>query len=284
LPFGEPEKYDGKYIYDEKKPLHIDTLTFRADLKSDGYPWLTIPRTSVNPDSDRVVSTRGYVTMSLCDVDQKLLYENYDVSVYRHVGGWKFRQSKGFFIDYVDIWGSIKKKSTGVTRQMAKLMLNSLVGKFGTFARNKCLIPNVSRETSDHGGVDWTIGDSPNTQSSHYLPVSMYVNAIARKRLLSALRLNAGRVVYANTDGFVLTGAEPPKGIEQSPTELGRWKTENHWKRLRVLGIGLYQGERADGTGFDLVSSGMSRNTPIPWEKFRRGSEIMDDYGNRVVL
>ena len=75
-------------------PLHIDMITFRADLKKNGYPWLTIPRTSTNPDSDRIVSTRGYVTMSLCDVDQQLLYDNYDVSVYRHVGGWKFRKSK----------------------------------------------------------------------------------------------------------------------------------------------------------------------------------------------
>ena len=98
------------------------------------------------------------------------------------------------------------------------------------------------------------------------------------------MRLNSERVVYANTDGFVLTGAEPPKGIEQSPTELGKWKTERHWKRLRILGVGLYQGERADGTGYDLVSSGMSRNTPIPWEKFHHGSEIIDDFGNRVVI
>lgn len=289
LPYGDYEKYEGKYSYDEDMPLHIDTLTFRADLKKNGYPWLTIPRTSTNSDSDRIVSTRGYVTMSLCDVDQQLLYDNYDVSVYRHVGGWKFRKSKGFFADYVDIWGAVKQRSTGAKRQMSKLMLNSLVGKFGTFARGKCLIPNVSRETiydnaTRCGKVEWSIGDSPNNQSSHYLPVSIYVNAIARRRLITAMRLNSDRVVYANTDGFVLTGAEPPKGIEQSPTELGKWKTERHWKRLRILGVGLYQGERADGTGYDLVSSGMSRNTPIPWEKFHHGSEIIDDFGNRVVI
>lgn len=43
LPWGLPEQYEGKYEEDDDMPLHCDELTFRAELKPNGYPFcLTI--------------------------------------------------------------------------------------------------------------------------------------------------------------------------------------------------------------------------------------------------
>ena len=39
----------------------------------------------------RLDSTLGVVTMPVTDVDWETLTENYDVHVWEHVGGWKFR-------------------------------------------------------------------------------------------------------------------------------------------------------------------------------------------------
>ncbi len=65
-------------------PYHIDVMTFRADLKDDGYAFLSSPHFVYSDDRDRMISTHGYITMPLTDIDQELLQENYEVSIYEY--------------------------------------------------------------------------------------------------------------------------------------------------------------------------------------------------------
>ena len=67
IPWGEPEQYEGAYEEDTDMPLHCDELTFRAELKPDGYPFLLDNRSIYG--LNRVTSTRGYVTRVLTDSD-----------------------------------------------------------------------------------------------------------------------------------------------------------------------------------------------------------------------
>lgn len=279
LPWGYPEKYEGAYMDDDDMPYHIDVMTFRADLKPDGYAFLSSPHFAYSDDRDRMVSTHGYITMPLTDVDQELLRENYDVSVYEYGYGWKFRRSKGFFADWVDMWDEMKEHSSGGRRTLAKWVPNSMVGKFGTVPRGSCLEP----ELDDDDGITWTVRDYGRPSSS-YLPVAMYVTSLARRHLMKAMRRQSGTIVYANTDGFMLQGrVGDVKGLDMDGNRTGAWKTEGDYRRVRILGPGLYQGERTEG-GIDLISSGVTRNTPIPWDEFREGSHILDDFGNDIVL
>ena len=78
LPYGEPEPYDGAYVADEDMPRHIDVMTFRADVKRDGHAFLGVMDMLSGDRASSVTSTRGYITMALTDIDQQLLYENYD--------------------------------------------------------------------------------------------------------------------------------------------------------------------------------------------------------------
>ena len=94
----------------------------------------------------------------------------------------------------------------------------------------------------------------------------------------------SGRIVYANTDGFMMQGgAQDVKGLDMDQTRTGAWKVEGDYRRVRILGPGLYQGERTAG-GIDLISSGVTRNSPIPWDGFHEGAHVMDDFGNDIVL
>lgn len=278
LPFGPPEAYDGRYEPDRRMPRHIDLLTFRADLKEDGYPFLTPQSFAFSRTDDRIVSTHGYVTMPLTDIDQELLMENYDVSIYERVGGWKFRQSKGFFRQWVDKWDGIKEMSKGGRRSLAKGVPNLLIGKFGAVSRPTCLMP----ELDDDGGLLWRVERYGQSDANVYLPLSMFVNAHARRCLFDAMDRQDGKVIYANTDGFMVE-ASTCKGLETDANRMGKWKLEGDYRRVRILGPGLYQGEKVDG-GYDLISSGISRNTPIPWEEFHEGSVVLDDNGHEVML
>lgn len=278
LPYGLPEPYEGRYVQDDDMPLHCDEITFRAELKPDGYPFLLDGRSVYGPN--RLTSTRGYVTRVLTDVDQRLLEENYDVTVYEHVRGWKFRESKGFFRSFVDEWGSLKRRSTGGRRQMAKLVMNALVGKMASLPKGSCMLPS-----SDDGvTLEWDVAKRGESNlRTDYLPVPVWVNAYARRKLMDVCHANADRLLYANTDGCILSGWEPAKSCDVHPTELGRWKIAARYERLTILGMNRYQGWRDDGE-VDVCMSGGFFTRPIPYETFRHGSEVRDACGTMVVL
>lgn len=278
LPWGLPESYDGKYKQDDDMPLHCDELTFRAELKPNGYPFLLDSRSVYG--LNRLTSTRGYITRVLTDIDQKLLHENYEVSVYRHVRGWKFRQSKGFFRSFVDEWGELKQNATGEKRQMAKLVMNALVGKMASLPKGAVMLPL----SQDGITLDWDIAQREESNlKTDYFPVPVWVNAYARRKLMDVCHANADRLLYANTDGCILSGWEPVKSCEIHPTELGKWKIAARYEKLTILGVNRYQGWKDDG-GVDICMAGSQFTQPIPYEKFRHGMQVKDDYGTMVML
>lgn len=278
LPWGLPEPYDGKYLQDDDMPLHCDEITFRAELKPDGYPFLLDNRSIYG--LNRLTSTRGYVTRVLTDIDQKLLHENYEVSIYRHVRGWKFRQSKGFFRSFIDEWGGLKQKATGERRQMAKLVMNALVGKMASLPKGVVMLP-LSR---DGITLDWDIAQRGESNlKTDYLPVPVWVNAYARRKLMDVCHANSDRLLYANTDGCILSGWEPVDSCEIHPTDLGKWKIAARYEKLTILGVNRYQGWKDDG-GVDICMAGSQFTQPIPYEKFRHGVQVMDDYGTMIML
>ena len=259
-------------------PLHCDELTFRAELKPDGYPFLLDNR-SVD-GLNRLTSTRGYVTRVLTDIDQKLLDENYDVTIYEHVRGWKFRRSKGFFRSFVDEWGDLKRKSTGERKQMAKLIMNALVGKMASLPKGAVMLPS----SKDGVTLDWDVvrrGES--NLKTDYLPVPVWVNAYARRKLMDVCHANSDRLLYANTDGCILSGWGPVKSCDIHPTELGKWKIAARYEKLTILGMNRYQGWRDDGE-VDVCMAGSVFDAPIPYGRFRHGVKVRDACGTMVVL
>lgn len=277
LPYGEPEEYDGEYEHDKTMPLHADMLTFRADLKDGGLPFLSDAIMSAY--TEKSTSTHGFVTRVLTDIDQELLYENYDVTLFEHVKGWKFRRSKGMFLSYVNEWYNMKRNATGAQRELAKIMLNSLVGKMASIQQGSSLLPKW-----DNG----TIILEPYTRDKNniaddYIPVPMWVNAYARQRLLHECRKNMDRLIYANTDGFMLSGMEIPPDMELDSRKLGAWKVENTFDKCVILGMNRYQGHDVNGS-IKLVNSGAPRSTPIDWKDYHKGARVLDDYGEDMIL
>lgn len=278
LPWGLPEPYDGEYVQDDDMPLHCDELTFRAELKPNGHPFLLDNRSVYG--LDRLTSTRGYVTRVLTDIDQQLLRENYEVSIYRHVRGWKFRRSKGFFCSFIDEWGGLKQRETGEKRQMAKLIMNALVGKMASLPKGAVMLPL----SKDGITLDWDIAQRRGSNlKTDYLPIPVWVNAYARRELMDVCHSNADRLLYANTDGCILSGWEPVDSCEIHPTELGKWKIAARYEKLTILGINRYQGWKDDGD-VDICMAGSQFTQPIPYEQFRHGVQVMDDYGALVML
>ena len=278
LPWGLPEPYEGKYVQDDDMPLHCDELTFRAELKPDGYPLLLDDRSAYG--LNRLTSTRGYITRVLTDIDQKLLHENYEVSVYRHVRGWKFRRSKGFFRSFIDEWGELKQNAAGEKRQMAKLVMNALVGKMASLPKGAVMLPR----SKDGITLDWDIATTRRIEFENRFSSRTRMG----QRLCKAKAY--GRVPRERRPAFVrqygrciLSGWEPVRSCEIHPTELGKWKIAAKYEKLTILGMNRYQGWKDDGD-VDICMAGSQFSHPIPYKDFRHGVQVMDDYGTLVML
>lgn len=275
MPVGAPVWYDGEYHHDNDYPLHIDVIAFDARLKPGGTATLTNILPVWGYEGERLDSTLGVVTMPVTDVDWETLTENYDVHVWEHIGGWKFRKSHGLYYTYVDKWFHVKQTATGERRQMAKLLLNSLVGKFGASLYRPMLHPKPSTD----GGVDFTVDKPGSANSLAWLPTAAYVNAYGRRILSRAMNANADRVLYADTDGMILEGLDAPIGIEPDGRKLGAWKNDHNYDKLRIIGNRKYCGIEAGG---DTVMrlSGVHRAAPIPYDEFLPGSRHCNDDGH----
>ena len=279
MPTGSPIWYDGEYQHDADYPLHIDVVAFDAKLKSGKTATLTNILPVWGYEGERLDSTLGVITMPVTDVDWETLTENYDVHVWEHVGGWKFRKSHGLYYEYVDKWFHVKQTATGERKRMAKLLLNSLVGKFGASLYRPMLHPKPSGD----GGVDFTVDKPESGNSLAWLPTAAYVNAYGRQILSRAMNANADRVLYADTDGMILEGLDSPDAIETDDKRLGAWKNDHNYSKLRILGSRKYCGVETNGTTV-MRLSGVHRNAPIPYDRFVAGARHLNDYGHEFVL
>lgn len=279
MPVGAPIWYDGEYQRDADYPLHIDIIAFDARLKAGKTATLTNILPVWGYEGERLDSTLGVITMPVTNVDWETLAENYDVHVWDYIGGWKFRKSHGLYYAYVDKWFHVKQTATGERKQMAKLLLNSLVGKFGASLYRPMLHPKPSMD----GGVDFIVDKPESSNSLAWLPTAAYVNAYGRQVLSRAMNANADRVIYADTDGMILEGLDAPAGIETDDRKLGAWKNDHTYAKLRILGNRKYCGVETDG---DTVMrlSGVHRAAPIPYEEFLPGLRHLNDDGHSFMI
>ena len=146
LPIGDPIFFQGKYEEDKIYPLYIQQLTCKFEIKKNKIPTIQIKDSFYFLPNQYLTSSEGdFVTLVLTNIDLELFLDHYNVEGLIYNCGWKFKSMKGIFDSYIGKW--IKEKNDGTItgnkgqRTRAKLMLNSLYGKFAKSMRMKSKIP-----------------------------------------------------------------------------------------------------------------------------------------------
>lgn len=236
LPYSYPMYFEGAPDPDEKYPLFIVRLSCEFEIKPGHIPTIQLKNNRAFVETEYLTDSNGeIVEMTLTNVDLALFLEHYNVYNLEYICGWKFKGVTGMFKDYIDHWMHIKETTTGALRQLAKLMLNSLYGKFATNPKARKKIPVLDGE-----GVVRYVLDDPELREPVYTAMGAFITAYAREKTIRSAQAVYDRFIYADTDSLHLIGQEVPEGLDVHPTHLGAWKNEGVFTNSKYLRAKTY--------------------------------------------
>lgn len=284
LPYGYPVYFEREPKPDPDFPLFIVHMKCCFELKPGHLPTLQLKNNRRFVETEYLTTSETEdgnepVEMFLTSVDYQLLLDHYDLEDVTYINGWKFKGATGMFKDYIDHWMHIKETTTGALRQLAKLMLNSLYGKFATNPRafKKCAY------LDDNGVVRYEVIDTEAKAKKHGVPapelrdpvytaMGCFITAYAREKTIRSAQAVYDRFIYADTDSLHLVGQEVPEGLEVHPTHLGAWKNEGCFEDSKFLRAKTYM-ETVDGVT-KVTCAGMPDNVKefVTYDNFESGA------------
>jgi hypothetical protein len=270
LPYGRPEYFSGQYEDDELYPLYIQKIECRFKIKPNHLPTIQLKKNLMFAMNEYIEDSKEVVQMVLTNVDLKLFLEHYDIiGGIEYIDGYKFKACQGVFDQYIDYWMNIKMTSEGAIKQLAKLMLNALTGKFATRPDVTGKVPYL-----ENGIVRYELGE-PETKEPEYTPLSVFITAWGRDKIIRTAQSVYDRFCYADTDSIHITGTDIPN-IEVDDKKLNYWKLESHFTRARFIRQKTYI-EEIDGK-LNVKCAGMpdSLKELVTWENFHVGFEKAD--------
>lgn len=234
MPYEEGIYFDGKYVPDKLYNLYIQNITCQFRIKKDMIPTIQIKNNLSFVPTEYLSSSNGEsINLTLTNVDLKLFLEHYDIYDVSYNWGWKYKSSTKIFKSYIDYWNELKVKATKEgnkpLRTIAKLMLNSLYGKFAASPEGRSKIPYL-----DNNIVKYKLSELEE-RTAYYLPVSIFITSWARDKTIRSAQAVYHRFIYADTDSLHLEGTDIPENLLISDTELGKWKIESTFKRGKYL-------------------------------------------------
>lgn len=228
LPLGFPVKFKGKYKPDKMFNLYIQCVQVDFKVK-DGYlPTIQIKHSRFN-ETEYLKSSDGVVVLWLTKPDLELMLEHYEINFIKYMGGYMFRSSKKLFKDYVDYWYNEKnegKRLGDATRTLhAKLMLNSLYGRYGMGTNRVNKIARLEEEVVHYGYSDEEF------VAPQYTALASFVTAYARCITIRASQLcyKQDIYLYSDTDSIHIKGYDAPEGLDIDNYRLGAWKPEGNF-------------------------------------------------------
>lgn len=208
LPYGNGIYYEGPYEEDKIYPLYIQSITCRFELKENKIPTIQLKKHALHLDNEYVKDSKDengvlqLETLILTNIDLELFLNHYNVYDVKYNCGWKFKGKYGLFTDYINKWIDVKNQGTiegnhGL-RTLAKLMLNSLYGKFAT------ALTDVSKECFLVEDVVKYKNLPEVSKKGLYIPIACFITANARyKTITTAQKITDYSIKKYNKDCFV---------------------------------------------------------------------------------
>ena len=254
-PIGKPLFWKGNYIPDEaRRPenFYFVRIRTRFYIKKDHLPFLH-KRNMYGFKATECLKTSDYkdpkdgkyykkfrdnlgevidtiTTMTLTEVDYRLLLDHYYLEDFEILDGCWFRTEIGLFDPYIDPHMKMKMESTGARRTESKLFLNNLYGKMASSSDSSFKYPYMNEEGMIKFGTieahDKAIG---------YIPIGSAITSYARNFTIRTAQKNYYGVdkrgfIYADTDSIHCDlSVDELIDVPIHPSNLCCWKIEGEW-------------------------------------------------------
>ena len=239
LPHGIPIYYKGAYEDDKIYNLYIQRVKVCAELKEGHVPSIQT-RGFLTIKLEYLTTTNGeMIELTLTCVDLFHLFEDYDVTDIEFIDGYKFKSAMNLFTDYIMYYFDKKETSTGAMKQLYKIFLNSLYGKFAMMTERSQATPKILDGTLNYDKGEIQIVDAT------YTAVASFITAWARDKLLTAISKNLDNFVYCDTDSIHLLAPAKDinigKNLGQFNIEHGRYE---NGECITDINLGRYLGQK----------------------------------------
>lgn len=307
-PYGKGQYCKGKppeRLDDTPDIYYFVRVRCRFSLKDGCFPWLHIRGDAHYKGNENLYTSdirykgkyyRYYYddNGNICDTKHEFVftktdwvlfretYNAYDLDVLDYV--W-FYARPAMFDDYINRYAEQKKTSKGFKRQLAKLFLNNLYGKFAMSDDSSWKEPYLA----DDGVVHFILHEE-HEKKVGYIPVGSAITSYARNFTIRHAMANYERFCYADTDSIHLQGLEPAEMVIVDPVEFCCWKNEcdfdfAYYERQKTYAehVIAEDGVELDKPYLNLKASGMTRtakeefiNRGLPVSALRDGLELED--------
>lgn len=305
MPIGNPEFFKGEYQYDSLYPLYIVTLSCSFKLKKGKIPTIQLKRNLHYLPTEYIETTNGEIeTFTLTNIDLELFLSHYDVEDLMYHSGWKFKATKGLFCNYINKYTDLKinskKEGNGALYLIAKLMLNSLYGKFGLNPEMRSKYPYLKED----GVIGYHLTDKE-VRNSVYIPVATFITSYARRKTITTSQkirdyslktYGEDYYIYSDTDSIHcrnLNAKELKNIIEIDKYKLGAWDNEAEFTRGKyirqkcyiehILGkdkinvtIAGFPKNLGDKVNFDNFNPDFSSNGKLAFKHVKGGIVLVD--------
>lgn len=215
LPFGKPIRCE--------VPGHYKFELYKVDIQfklKEGHLPSLLKKNVMWAEGSYYTETDGLETMYISNIDLDILYRHYDVECIIYLEIYGFRTTTGIFSRYINKWYMIKCENTGAKRAIAKLMLNSLYGKFGSRCKGASKIPFL-----DEDGVLGFATTDEQPMKKYYLPMAIAIVSYAHLIIDDAIcSTGFENFIYCDTDSVHTLGTLSPDIVDS--VILGKFKLE----------------------------------------------------------
>ena len=274
LPVGHPWYHGGAPV--DPGGLWIAQVTVSGVVREDSIPCLF----TMMDETRTVRSDLDCATFWLTSVDHEVMCECYNVEVLCWHQCYEFASSVGDLAPYILPLYDLKSHSNPAMRVVAKQQLNTVYGKFGsrTMMSNQALrISNY--DVDDESGEVVIDKLEPVRIATRWVPstypaLAAFVTAYGRARLARVCNANLERLLYYDTDSVILTGNEPPGGVDVGEG-LGQWSRREVFEQAKFIGPKQYYLRVADGPDVAHFSGLSGEMLPhVRYEGIREGAEL----------
>lgn len=229
------------------------------------------------------------LTMTMTCVDYELLKKHYHVYDLEVLDGCWFYTQIGLFDQYMYKYKGIKESSEGAVRELAKLYLNNLYGKFASNDSSGYKIPYIN----DKNVLSFKLVEE-HEKKVGFIAVGSAITSYARRFVIEAAQKNyygpnKDGFIYADTDSIHCSGdPKLAKGIKVHKTHFCCWKIESYWDKAIFVRQKTYiehithEDEKEVKPYYNIRCAGMSDKAKEEFikehtfEEFKEGLELKE--------